>query len=348
MKKGNPVPPEVLFAYGFNPLSTGIEPLGKGLINTTWKITVDKESYVLQKLNTLVFQSPSSVDHNLVLLAHYFAGANPAYFFTAPLKSADGQTLIQHKDKGYYRMFTFVKGSHTIDVAVTPQQAYEAAKQFGRFTAALKDFDSSKLHSTIPHFHDLSFRYRQFSDALQNGNAERIRESEPFIHELIKHRSIVETYEALKQNPDFKLRATHHDTKISNVLFDENEKGICVIDLDTLMPGYFISDVGDMMRTYLSPVNEEETDFSKIQIRAEYYNAIVSGYLSEMETELTGAEKEQLHFAGKFMIYMQALRFLTDYLMDDVYYGAAYPKHNLKRSVNQIQLLNRFIEFSGS
>lgn len=128
----------------------------------------------------------------------------------------------------------------------------------------------------------------------------------------------------------------------------DHEKGICVIDLDTVMPGYFISDVGDMMRTYLSPVNEEETDFSKIQIRAEYYNAVVNGYLSEMETELTGSEKEQLHFAGKFMIYMQALRFLTDYLMNDVYYGAAYPKHNLNRLLNQIQLLNRFMEFNRS
>ena len=137
---------------------------------------------------------------------------------------------------------------------------------------------------------------------------------------------------------------THHDTKISNVLFGKQGNGLCVIDLDTVMPGYFISDFGDMMRTYLSPVSEEEKDFSLIGIREEYFEAIVSGYLGEMKTELSADEIAHAVYAGKFMIYMQAIRFLTDHLNRDVYYGAKYEGHNLVRTHNQITLLQRLTE----
>ena len=137
---------------------------------------------------------------------------------------------------------------------------------------------------------------------------------------------------------------THHDTKISNVLFDEEGHGLCVIDLDTVMPGYFISDFGDMMRTYLSPVSEEEKDLSKIEIREEYFKAIADGYLHEMQNELTPTEKDHLVYAGKFLTYMQALRFLTDHLNNDVYYGAKYEGHNFVRAINQVALLKKMID----
>jgi hypothetical protein len=132
------------------------------------------------------------------------------------------------------------------------------------------------------------------------------------------------------------------------VLFDKNGKGLCVIDLDTVMPGFFISDVGDMMRTYLSPTTEEETDFSKIAIRRGVYDAIVSGYLLHMNEALTAEEKEKFFYAGTFMIFMQALRFLTDYLNDDIYYGAKYPEHNFNRAGNQVVLLERLIEMQNA
>jgi hypothetical protein len=125
-------------------------------------------------------------------------------------------------------------------------------------------------------------------------------------------------------------------------LFDKNDDALCVIDLDTVMPGYFMSGVGDMMRTYLCPVNEEEKDVTKIIIRKDFYDAIVNGYLSQMQDELTVEEKRHFHFAGECMIYMQALRFLTDHINDDVYYGAAYEKHNYNRAKNQIALLQQF------
>ena len=128
------------------------------------------------------------------------------------------------------------------------------------------------------------------------------------------------------------------------MLFDDNNKALCVIDLDTIMPGYFISDVGDMMRTYLSPVSEEEKDFSKIEIREAYYKAIADGYYGEMKNELTDTEKEHFLYAGTFMIYMQAIRFLTDYINNYIYYGAKYPEHNFDRAGNQVAMLEKFFK----
>jgi Ser/Thr protein kinase RdoA (MazF antagonist) len=241
-------------------------------------------------------------------------------------------------------MFPFVTNSITKKVLETPEQAYEAAEQFGMFTKLLSGFDINTLQITLPHFHDLALRHTQFLEALQKGNAARIMEAADSIDFLISHEDIVKQYEQLVASPAFKYRVTHHDTKISNVLFDTNDKGICVIDLDTVMPGHFISDVGDMMRTYLSPVHEEDSDFSKIEVRDGFYTAIVSGYSSFMNEELTDLEKSQFFFAGCYMIYMQALRFLTDYLNDDIYYGASYPKQNYIRAQNQIVLLQKLKE----
>ena len=201
-----------------------------------------------------------------------------------------------------------------------------------------------ELKTTIPQFHDLSLRYKQFQDALEKGNKERIGEAAELIGIVKQNADVVAEFENIKTNPDFKLRVTHHDTKISNVLFDDMDKGLCVIDLDTVMSGYFISDVGDMMRTYLSPVSEEETDFSKIEVRDDFYKAIVRGYFNEMQNELTQDEKQHFFYAGKFMIYMQALRFLTDYLNNDAYYGEKHPKHNFFRAKNQVVLLRKLLE----
>ncbi|MDE3254049.1 MAG: phosphotransferase, partial [Bacteroidota bacterium] len=223
-------------------------------------------------------------------------------------------------------------------------QAFEAASQFGLFTRLLSGFPSEKLHITLPHFHNLALRYQQFQQALLAGNPRRISESKEIIEQLGQHTGIVTEYMAIVKNPFFIKRVTHHDTKISNVLFDAREKAICVIDLDTLMPGYFISDVGDMMRTYLCTVSEEEPDFSKIHIRDDVYWAIVDGYAAEMNAELTKVEKNYFFYAGKYMIYMQALRFITDYLNEDVYYGAKYPQQNFVRAGNQLVLLQRLLE----
>ncbi|MFT3675771.1 MAG: aminoglycoside phosphotransferase family protein [Chitinophagaceae bacterium] len=334
----------VLSAFGLNAAECRIHPFGSGLINHTWKVELGEAAFILQSINQTVFKKPGDIAYNLQLLGNYLQQQHPGYRFIAPLATPAGDTLVYTTGAGYYRLFPFVSGSHSIDVVTTPEQAYEAARQFGGFTRRLADFPVEQLHITIPSFHDLTLRYQQFLKAVENGDRERRLQSADLIRQATLHADIVTEFSHIRQHSGFKLRVTHHDTKISNVLFDSEGKGLCVIDLDTVMPGYFISDLGDMMRTYLSPVSEEEKDVERVEVRAAFYQAIVEGYLSEMRDELSEAEKDHLFYAGKFLIYMQALRFLTDHLNKDVYYGASYPGHNFYRARNQFALLQRLVE----
>ncbi len=337
---------EILFQFGLTDQNFLVLPFGCGLINTTWKIT-DKEGnaiYVLQKVNQQIFKQPDDIAFNIRLIDNYLWNQFPDYLFVSPVATITGNELVKWDD-GFYRMFPFIKNSHTINIVEKPQQAYEAARQFGKFTKLLSGLNVTQLKITLPDFHNLQLRYQQFEKALQTGNPERITQSKDLIAAIKLNKRIVDEFEICKEK--FTIRVTHHDTKISNVLFDEADKGLCVIDLDTVMPGYFISDVGDMMRTYLCAVSEEEKDFSKIIVRKEFYDAIESGYLSEMGAELNEIEKQYFHFAGVFMIYMQAIRFLTDHLNDDCYYGARYTGHNFVRAGNQITLLQRLQQFEN-
>ncbi len=340
------IPDSIFTSYGFSKNESEIIPFGTGLINHTWKIVCGGRSYILQKINTKVFKVPVYISTNIHEVATYLKEKNPGYLFVAPLNTISNEQMVYTEEfsGGYYRLFPFIEGSHTIDVVKTPQQALEAASQFGKFTKLLAGFEVFNLQITLPHFHDLSLRYLQFTEALQTGNPKRIEASAALISFVKAHKDIVDQYESILINPAFALRVTHHDTKISNVLFGADDKALCVIDLDTIMPGYFISDVGDMMRTYLPTVSEEEADFSKIEVRDEVYKAIVQGYSNEMGEALSDEEKKNFFYAGVFMIYMQALRFLTDHLNNDVYYGAHYPNHNFVRAGNQVVLLQKLLE----
>ena len=333
----------VLAVFGFDASSAEVKPLGEGLINHTYIVNAESASYVLQKINTAVFKNPIAIAHNIQLIAGYLASNHPTYHFVAPTSSVHGNQM-EYIEDGYYRVFPYVKGSHAKTVVQNEDQAFEAGYQFGLFTNALDGLNANNLQITIPDFHNLTLRYQQFCNALTSGNQNRIDASKNQIEFLQDHSWIADFFETIKSNPNFKLRATHHDTKISNLLFDDHDKGICVIDLDTLMPGYFISDLGDMFRTYLCAVSEEETDFSKISVRPAIYKAIVQGYLKGASNMLSKDESEHVYYAGLFMIYMQALRFLTDYINDDVYYGAKYPLHNYNRACNQIKLLEDYLQ----
>lgn len=334
----------ILDVYGLKGNDAETKPFGTGLINHTWMVSAGEKKFILQRINQQVFKTPADIAANIRMIGNYLKENFPGYLFVTAEKTLQQQDIVFDQQEGYFRLFPFVKKSHTVDVVSTPLQAFEAAKQFGRFTKLLAGFPANELHITLPDFHNLPLRYQQFKTALVNGNPMRIKEAATTILFLQQHINIVTTSQSIPNNPAFKKRVTHHDTKISNVLFDDNEKGLCVIDLDTVMPGYFISDVGDMLRTYLSPVSEEESDFTKIEIRANYFKAIAQGYLSEMKEELSSTEKEHFIYAGKFMIYMQALRFITDYINNDVYYGSKYPGQNFIRAKNQAVLLNKLME----
>ena len=334
----------ILGKYGIDEAKTIVEPLTTGLINRTWKISDDGNQYILQRINDYVFKKPYYIAENIRMVDDYLKKHNPSYLFPSAIKTIKGEDIVYDESEGWFRLFPFVKGSHTIQIVTLPGQAFEAAMQFGKFTKLLSGFDASKLHKTIPDFHNLGLRFQQFEKAIENGNSNRIKQSNELIKEIKTRHYIVTGFEKIENNHLIKQRVTHHDTKISNVLFDDREKGICIIDLDTLMPGYFISDLGDMMRTYLSPAGEEEKDFSKIEIRDYFFKAIIAGYAGTMGDELTGDEQYLIFFSGLFLIYMQAMRFLTDHLNNDIYYGAAYENHNFIRAGNQIQLLKKLEE----
>ena len=339
---------KILGSFGLAAEKYGIQKLSTGLINHTWKVTGENNAYILQQINSNVFKSPQDISDNILKIGNFLAEHAPDYLFVSPIAATTGAYLIRDGAGDFYRLTPYVSGSHTIDTVTNRQQAFEAARQFGKFTQLLDGFDASELKYTLPDFHNLALRFAQFEQAHRTATAERLATASQAIEDAYMQQHLVQTYQSIVADETIPQRVIHHDTKISNVLFNSNDKGLCVIDLDTVMPGYFISDLGDMMRTYLSPANEEEQDFDKIIVREDYFQAIIQGYFAEMATVLTDAEKDLLLYAGKFMIYMQAIRFLTDFLNGDIYYTTSYPKHNLVRAKNQFVLLRKYSEAERS
>jgi Ser/Thr protein kinase RdoA (MazF antagonist) len=334
---------KILLAFGLNPKQHTTQPFGSGLINSTLKVSGNGKAYILQKINRNVFKAPEKIANNLSRLQSYLKQAYPEYPFVAPLRSVAGKLLVKSESGDYYRLFPFIEGSKTVDFISSPKEAFEASQQFGRFAYVLKDFDANTLEYTLTDFHNLKLRVDQFKLACVTAEEERVSRAAAEIKEVYNHYHILQTYNQLIADNKLPVRVIHHDTKINNVLFDDEQNGLCVIDLDTVMPGYYLSDVGDMMRTYLSPANEEEQDISKVYIREDVFGAICEGYLSEMGSVLSETEKNHFIFSGKFMIYMQAIRFLTDFLNGDIYYETKYPDHNFARAKNQFKLLNEYI-----
>jgi hypothetical protein len=342
---------EILSAFGLDAGRYQIEGFGTGLINHTWKVIGGEKNYVLQRINQQVFKQPRQIADNITGISSYLSKNYPGYLFIAPEKLPDGESILHYTDGEYYRLTRFVEDSVCLTTVNTADEAYEAAKQFGRFAALLNDFNSENLSYTLPDFHNLSLRCDQLRPATQSATAERLAKAANNSLLVEKYEYINDTYQKIIVKGKIPLRVMHHDTKISNVLFDKDRKGLCVIDLDTIMPGYITSDLGDMMRTYLSPAGEEDQQLEKVCVRPEIFEAIVEGYLSEMGSVLTPLEKGMIVFSGEMMIYMQAIRFLEDYLNNDIYCGSAYPDHNLVRAENQFTLLKNYValekEFKG-
>lgn len=322
-----------------------IVSLGGGLINHSFKITCElKQDIFLQKINTAVFADPDQLQQNYIHLWEYaefeFTGQrmpNPVYW-------SRGKTLFKDKNGEYWRAFEFIEESATIAAPKNPAQAKAAAKAFAQFTAAFEEMNTELLHPVIPGFHNLTFRYSQFQTALQSELYERMAKALPLINELKARERYVHFYELITASAGFPLRVMHHDAKIANVLFHiKTGKVICPVDFDTVMPGYFFSDLGDMVRSMAG--STDENNIGRNQLREKYYEAIMEGYTKCMKNSLTDAEKKHIHYAGLLMIYMQALRFLTDYLSGDIYYRIEYPEQNFDRAINQFSLLQSLEEY---
>ncbi|HEY1008887.1 MAG TPA: aminoglycoside phosphotransferase family protein [Daejeonella sp.] len=335
---------EILEGFGLHRGNFEAKKINSGLINSTWKLTGEENELVLQMINSNVFTSPELIMGNIESISSFLKIHHPDYFFVRMMPALNGSYLLKSSTGDSYRLMPFVKGSTTLEVVGTRNEAFQAAKQFGKFTANLSGFDINSLSYPLPDFHNLTLRFQQFREASESADKNLLSKAESIVNQAYSLQEIAEIYASIVKDNLIPLRVIHHDTKISNVLFNSRNEGLCVIDLDTAMPGYFFSDLGDMLRTYLSPVNEEEKDFSKIEIRIPFFEAILEGYLSEMGAVLTPDEEKLFIYAGKFMIYMQGLRFLTDYLNGDIYYQTTYKEQNLIRAQNQFVLLSRYLE----
>lgn len=327
-----------LFLDNLSVIST--TPFGGGHINDTYLIEVHgrKLKYVLQKINKNVFKTPMHVILNIENYLSHLHQQNEKQLKT--FKTREGNPFVIDENGDYWRMYNCVEDALSFDVIEEENQAFEAAKAFGKMQRLSLDLDPKAFRETIPDFHNLDKRYHKFDRALSSARKERLFNAEKEILFVQEQRKISELISNLISSGDLPIRITHNDTKLNNVLLSKaTGKGICVIDLDTLMPGSVLYDFGDMVRTFTSPVPEDEKDSAKVILRKEIFAALSKGYLSELATVLTKVEKEQLINGAKYMILIIGLRFLTDYLEKDIYFKTAYPEHNLVRARNQFALL---------
>lgn len=329
----------IIASFGLCPSDYAIDRIGTGHIHETYKLK-GANSFVLQRVNKNVFNKPEIIASNLRLASDYLKRNFPDYQFLRSIRTVNETEMVYDAQDFPWRLFHYIDNTITIDQVDTVDEAFSAASEFALLTRNLDKIDVSDFKETIPQFQDLVMRYQQFEEALEQATDERIHKAEQSIALCKRFYYLVENYNALIRNGRLRLRVTHNDTKINNILFNAStRKAVCVIDLDTLMPGYFIYDLGDMVRTFVSPVSEEEKDFSKIVFRQDIYDALLAGYLFQMGTVMSPEEKSAIPFAGKMMTYMMALRFTADYLNGDVYYHTDYHGQNLVRSGNQLKFL---------
>jgi thiamine kinase-like enzyme len=327
---------------------SNIFSLGSGHIHKTFRVitsSVNDDDYVLQQMNTAVFKDLDAVMNNLEMVtAHIYqklatTGDDLKRRVLTPVKLRQGGLVFTDNQNNTWRCFIYIPRHQIYDRAVSCEQVYEGGKSYGKFLQMLSDFPASRLKETIHNFHNMEMRMNQFSDACRFGKADRIRNSWYEIDLLKARMDEMLIIHRLGASGKIPLRVVHHDTKINNVLFDDHNKGLCVIDLDTVMPGYILDDFGDSIRTFTNTGEEDDAVTGNVSINMEYFESYASGFLQETNSWLTDIEKEHLALSAKAMTYMQALRFLTDCLNGDIYYQVHHSDHNLQRTRAQIKLL---------
>lgn len=324
-----------------------VEAVNGGLINHSYKVSCQlKPNFLLQRINKFVFTHPEQVQENYISIWQYAEFEFTGLRLPAPKHCGKMTTLFVDGNENFWRAFEFIDDAQMLPVAKKPAQAKATAKAFAKFTSAFSEFNVEQLKVVIPGFHDLSLRFSQFEESLKGETYERMAKALPIVEALKKREKYKHFYEIIIESDQFLKRVMHHDAKIANVLFNnQTGKVVCLVDFDTVMPGYFFSDLGDMIRSMVCQEDENSTNYDNISVRKDFYNAIVSGYMDVIGKELTESEKKYIHYSGLLMIYMQALRFITDYLNGDVYYKTAYPDQNFDRAKNQLILLQRLEEF---
>ncbi len=316
-----------------------VQHISGGLINSTFKITFEKgESYILQAINKNVFRHPFALMSNIQIIAEHLKENKYPLKILQPVLSGNG-LLEKDKSGNYWRAFPFIENTLVFEKVTSPKLAFEAAFAFGLFAKHLDGINLKRFEETIPHFHELKYRLNLFDNAFKEDAYNRRKNAEEEIESILKWRDQLKfDFEKLP------LRVVHNDTKISNVLFDKDKlKGVCVIDLDTVMPGFIVIDFGDMIRTMCCTASEEEKNLDKVEIDPDIFRATAAGFLKATKTILTAPEKDNLINGGIYIIFEQALRFLTDYLQGDIYYPVEEQDQNLLRAKNQIKLLQSLL-----
>jgi Ser/Thr protein kinase RdoA (MazF antagonist) len=336
-------PAKIVQAFGISE-PVKISRLGSGHIHQTYKVE-GKENFVLQRVNKNVFTKPDVIASNNRIAFQYLKNHHPDYLFPQALPDLNGKDLFYDGEGFPWRLYPLIENTFTIDEISSEQEAFEAAKGFGELAKNLNGVHVPLFESTLERFHDLAWRYEQLEDAFENAKKETLQTAKKEIEQAQSFQYLVKEFNQLIKEGSLRLRVMHNDTKVNNILFDTvTRKSVCAIDLDTLMPGYFIYDLGDMVRTFVSPVNEEEKDISKVSFRNNIYDALLDGYLSQMDSLLSPAEKKSIPFSGLMMTYIMAIRMLADFLRGNTYYHTTYPEQNLVRARNQLHLLKLISE----
>ncbi|WP_447640079.1 MULTISPECIES: phosphotransferase enzyme family protein [Chitinophagaceae] len=338
-KKRNMLDKEITDQFNIHQIKS-IKPLSTGLINNSFAIESENgENVLLQQINTSIFLKPEDIQSNY---QHIFDHFNRIGSYQLPkiIQTQDSKNLL-YQQGTVWRCFEYFRNTYSPLIADTPEEAYTVAKCFGRFSADLSSIDIRQLQYILPGFHNLDMRFQQFETAIQNASKQRKVEAESLIQSANDNYPYVQWYQKISQNKeDYPLHILHQDCKIANILFWKDDASrLCPIDLDTTQPGLFFSDFGDMIRSMVPNISENDNNIEDMQLRVAFYDAIKKGYLEAMNDHLTPAEKEDIDLSGNIIIYMQALRFLTDFLNGDVYYKTEYPLQNKNRAANQFRLL---------
>ena len=328
---------------------TGLERYGSGHINDTYLSTFEQAGrpvrYIHQRINDNVFKDPVSLmenvrrvtEHQAAVCASMFHGEFSRRHLTLiPTKS--GGWWVRDADGKVWRTYLFIEGASTHDVVRTEAQAESAARAFGSFASQLAELPGGPLSETIPRFHDSEFRFSQLRDAVAKDASGRVAECGYEIEFFEDRAGEMGIVNAKIADGTLPIRVTHNDTKLNNVLIDDvNGEGVCVIDLDTVMPGTALYDFGDLVRTSTSQAAEDERDLSLVSMRAFMFDALARGFL-EGATFLTDTEREMLPIGAKLIVMNIGMRFLTDHLSGDTYFKIHRPGHNLDRCRTQVRL----------
>ncbi|MEI7525247.1 MAG: aminoglycoside phosphotransferase family protein [Mariniphaga sp.] len=326
-----------------------IYPFGNGHINDTYLVKTtpaEATDYMLQRKNHKIFKNVPGMMNNIVTTTNHIRKQLVASGATEVerkvmtyIASRDGQMFVKDDAGNFWTLFVFIADCLVVENIQKPEQAFRAAQAFGHFQKQLADLPGDSLIETIPNFHNGLSRLNDFNTAVSNDAAGRVSDNQLIIKKILDRSVEMTGLQRGLDNKTLPLRITHNDTKINNILFDKDNNTLCIIDLDTVMPGSALYDFGDAIRTLGNRAPEDEPDITKIAFNEEIYKAFAQGYLSEARTFLSPNEIDLLPFSCRYMAWEQAMRFFTDYLNGDTYYKTDYPGHNLVRTKAQVRYL---------